>query len=76
MVDNFISDKMSEEELGSPLSELDGGVEDVTTLATKIYNLTEGECFAGGDELGVDVLGLVSIIIFYVAVLGVGQHFN
>ena len=64
---------MSEEDLGSPLGE---AVEDVTTVATKVYNLTEGECFAGGDELGVDVLGLVSIIIFYVAVLGVGQINN
>ena len=49
------------EDLGSPLSEL----VDVTTEAAM-----EDSCF-GGDKLGIDVIGLVAIIIFYVAVLAV-----
>ena len=42
---------------------------DLTTIATKIANHTEGECFVGGD--GPDYVGLVAIIVFYLAVLGV-----
>ena len=42
---------------------------DLTTVATKIVNHTEGECFVGGD--GPDYVGLVAIIVFYLAVLGV-----
>lgn len=42
---------------------------DLTTVAS---NITDGSCFAGSEELGVDVIGLVAIIIFYLAVLGVG----
>jgi len=54
------------EDVGEAMSEL-------TTVKTlKVLNITEGQCFAGGEELGIDVLGLVSIIIFYIAVLGVG----
>ena len=53
------------EDVGEAMSEL-------TTVKTlKVLNITEGQCFAGGEELGIDVLGLVSIIIFYIAVLGV-----
>ena len=40
------------------------------TEAAKQFNLTEGKCY-GGEELGIDVLGLVAIIVFYLAVLGV-----
>jgi len=43
---------------------------DLTTMASS--NITDGSCFAGSEELGVDVIGLVAIIIFYLAVLGVG----
>ena len=43
---------------------------DLTTVASKYANHTEGECFFGG-ELGVDYYGLAAIIIFYAAVLGV-----
>jgi len=43
---------------------------DLTTVASS--NITDGSCFVGSEELGVDVIGLVAIIIFYMAVLGVG----
>ena len=42
---------------------------DLTTiLPTSLANLTSEECF-GSSELGVNVGGLVAIIVFYVAVL-------
>ena len=44
---------------------------DLTTMASS--NITDGSCFAGSEELGVDVIGLVAIIIFYLAVLGVSD---
>ena len=43
-----------------------------TTLATTAANLTSEECF-GSSELGVNVGGLVAIIVFYVAVLLVSR---
>ena len=43
----------------------------ITTAAANTSLSKDGECFFGGDELGVDVIGLVAIIIFYLAVLGV-----
>lgn len=46
---------------------------DLTTVAS---NITDGSCFAGSEELGVDVIGLVAIIIFYLAVLGVSDGMN
>ena len=45
---------------------------DLTTMASS--NITDGSCFAGSEELGVDVIGLVAIIIFYLAVLGVSDE--
>jgi len=48
-----------------------GVVADLTTLATTAANLTSEECF-GSSELGVNVGGLIAIIVFYVAVLLVG----
>ena len=39
-----------------------------STMATTAANLTSEECF-GSSELGVNVGGLVAIIVFYVAVL-------
>ena len=48
---------------------------DLTTLASTLAsNLTKDSCFVGSDEAGVDVVGLVAIIIFYLAVLGVSDH--
>ena len=47
------------EDVGSPLSEL----VDATTDAAM-----DNSCF-GGDKVGIDVIGLVAIIIFYIAVL-------
>ena len=44
------------------------GVTTTTTLATTLANLTSEQCF-GSSELGVNVGGLVAIIVFYVAVL-------
>ena len=38
---------------------------------TKASNET-GQCFGGSTDQGVDVVGLVAIIIFYAAVLAVG----
>jgi len=42
-----------------------------TTMGTSLANLTSEECF-GSSELGVNVGGLIAIIVFYVAVLLVG----
>ena len=53
------------EDIGSPLS----GLVEATTEAAM-----DDTCF-GGDKLGIDVIGLVAIIIFYVAVLAVGIYF-
>lgn len=48
---------------------------DLATLASTVAsNLTKDSCFVGSDEAGVDVVGLVAIIIFYLAVLGVSDH--
>ena len=45
----------------------------VVELMEEAKNVSSGEeCFAGSSELGVDVTGLVAIIIFYAAVLAVG----
>eukprot|EP00092_Neocalanus_flemingeri_P106012 GFUD01135966.1.p1 GENE.GFUD01135966.1~~GFUD01135966.1.p1 ORF type:complete len:607 (+),score=99.83 GFUD01135966.1:58-1878(+) len=52
----------------SPLGEVAGIT---TTMGTTLANLTSEECF-GSQELGVNVGGLIAIIIFYVAVLLVG----
>ena len=50
-------------EVAPPLAEL--------AKMTEAKNMTE-ECFGGSSDQGVDVVGLVAIIIFYVAVLAVG----
>lgn len=47
----------------------------ITTAAANTSLSKDGECFFGGDELGVDVIGLVAIIIFYLAVLGVSLKY-
>ena len=44
----------------------------VVELMEEAKNVSGQECFAGSSELGVDVTGLVAIIIFYAAVLAVG----
>ena len=47
---------------------------DQSTVASNISALlADGECYFGGDEKGVDVVGLVAIIIFYLAVLAVSE---
>ena len=66
----MVSEKFSNwstmtEDIGSPLS----GLVEATTEAAM-----DDTCF-GGDKLGIDVIGLVAIIIFYVAVLAVGIYF-
>ena len=53
-------------ELSSPLGEL---LENVTENVRK-----EGECYGASDDVGVDVIGLVAIIVFYAAVLAVGTN--
>ena len=45
-----------------------------TTMGTSLANLTSEECF-GSSELGVNVGGLIAIIVFYVAVLLVSVTF-
>ena len=50
-------------EVAPPLAEL--------AKMMEAKNMTE-ECFGGSSDQGVDVVGLVAIIIFYVAVLAVG----
>ena len=52
-------------EVSPPLAELG------KMLEMEAKNLT-GECFGGSSDQGVDVVGLVAIIIFYAAVLAVG----
>ena len=54
-------------EISSPLAELGKMVGNMT----KAGNETGG-CFGGSADQGVDVVGLVAIIIFYAAVLAVG----
>ena len=49
------------EDIGSPLS----GLVEATTEA-----VMDDSCF-GGDKNSIDVIGLVAIIIFYIAVLAV-----
>ena len=61
----FLLSKMSTE-LSSPLGEL---LENVTENVRK-----EGECYGASDDVGVDVIGLVAIIVFYAAVLAVGTN--
>ena len=50
-------------EVDPPLAEL--------AKMMETQNVT-GECFGGSSDQGVDVVGLVAIIIFYAAVLAVG----
>ena len=68
---------MSEDSI-APLAGAGAGqttLPDLTTLASiAASNLTKDSCFVGSDEAGVDIVGLVAIIIFYLAVLGVSEH--
>ena len=70
---------MSEESV-APLAGAGAGkttLPDLTTLASiAASNLTKDSCFVGSDEAGVDIVGLVAIIILYLAVLGVREHFR
>ena len=54
-------------EVSPPLAEL-GKVLETVTEAKK----NASECFGGSSDQGVDVVGLVAIIVFYAAVLAVG----
>ena len=54
-------------EVSPPLAELGKMLENLTKSASE-----DGECFGGSSDQGVDVVGLVAIIVFYAAVLAVG----
>ena len=54
-------------EISSPLAELGNMVGNMTQAGNET-----GGCFGGSADQGVDVVGLVAIIIFYAAVLAVG----
>ena len=58
---------MTTKDVGSPLGELGKMMEDKETNSS-----WSEECFGGSSDLGVDVIGLVAIIVFYAAVLAVG----
>ena len=54
-------------EVAPPLAELGKMLGNLTKAANET-----GQCFGGSTDQGVDVVGLVAIIIFYAAVLAVG----
>ena len=59
------------EDAGSPLSEASDVLNNLVDAAKEaITNNGTGTCFGGGDR-NLDVLGLVAIIVFYLAVLAV-----
>ena len=73
---HFVSDILDRitnmaEDAGSPLSEASDVLNNLVDAAKEaITNNGTGTCFGGGDR-DLDVLGLVAIIVFYLAVLAV-----